>query len=204
MNAAELAEAKDELNLKGNFTELFRVKVYRRNLIIMMIVWSFSAFSFFLVPFYIATIPSNIFLMSTCTAVAEIIASVICLTVTHNMDKKKSLIVFCAMSCLGTIGVMLFQWLYTGDSEIPEAATYLILYVGVVTAFDLVYVIVADLFPTIFLGTAYGCCNILGRAIAVLSPEVARLEKPLPMLILAIFAAIATILPFGLIKVKKE
>ena len=86
----------------------------------------------------------------------------------------------------------------------PEAATYLVLYVGIVTAFDLVYVIVAELFPTIFLGTAYGCCNVLGRFIAILSPEVARLPVPWPMLILAIYAAFATILPFGLIKIKKD
>jgi len=81
---------------------------------------------------------------------------------------------------------------------------YLVQYVGIVTAFDLVYVIVPDLFPTIFLGTAYGCCNVLGRFIAVLSPEVARAPDPWPMTVLAIYALVATVLPFGLIKVKNE
>ncbi len=36
------------------------------------------------------------------------------------------------------------------------------------------YLINAELFPTILLATAYGCCNIFGRLIAIASPIVAN------------------------------
>lgn len=58
-----------------------------------------------------------------------------------------------------------------------------------------------ELFPTIFLGTAYGACNIIGRLVAISSPLVARAEQPIPMLILTIYSGICAILALYLIKV---
>ena len=79
----------------------------------------------------------------------------------------------------------------------------MILYIGVVTAFDLVYLIVNELFPTVFLGTAYGACNVVGRAISIMSPLAAELPGAVPLILLACFAAICTALPFSLVKTKK-
>lgn len=64
---------------------------------------------------------------------------------------------------------------------------YLILYVGIVTVFDLVYLIVNDVFPTIFLATSYGACNIVGRFVSITSPVMAYAPEPIPMLTLAVF-----------------
>ena len=47
---------------------------------------------------------------------------------------------------------------------------------GIVCAFDLAYCVNAELFPTIFLSTAYGCCNVLGRLITISSPVVANIK----------------------------
>lgn len=94
--------------LKGTIRELFSIRVYRTNLIIMMVVWSFASFAFFLVPLYIGQIDINIYLISLCLAIAEIISSFICLFITHGRDNRKSLIVFCAVSCIGSIGALIF------------------------------------------------------------------------------------------------
>ena len=80
----------------------------------------------------------------------------------------------------------------------------MLLYVGVVTAFDLVYLIVNDLFPTIFLGTSYGACNVAGRFISILSPMAARLPGVIPLIVLGVFATVCTLLPLGLIKAKRD
>ena len=53
VTAKEIEEASNVMNLKGSIRELFSIRVYRNNLIIMMIVWSFASFAFFLVPLYI-------------------------------------------------------------------------------------------------------------------------------------------------------
>ena len=87
---------------------MFSIRVYRNNLIIMMVVWSFASFAFFLVPLYIGRIDINLFLISICLAVAEIISSCICLFITHGRDNKMSLIFFCFLSCLGAVGALIF------------------------------------------------------------------------------------------------
>jgi hypothetical protein len=61
MNASDTSldrkeELTDELKLKGSLKELFGTAVFRKNLIIMVIIWSFCAFAFFLVPFYLSAL----------------------------------------------------------------------------------------------------------------------------------------------------
>lgn len=170
----------------------------------MMITWSFASFAFFLVPLYVSNVDLNLFLISLCLAVGEIISSIICLFITHGRDTRKSLIVFCAVSCVGSIGALIFQSVYNADSQLPVAAAYLILYVGIVTAFDLVYLLVNELFPTIFLASSYGACNVVGRLVSIFSPLMAFAPEPIPMLTLIAFSALCIFIPMGLVKVDQN
>jgi len=182
--------------------ELFSVAVFRKNLILMIIVWSFCTFSFFVVPYYLDTIPGNLFLMSSSTAVAEILASIICLAIAGRYDTRKTVAGFALLSCVGTVGIILLKSTYKGNSQIPDAIGYLVQYTGFVSCFNMVYVLVNELFPTIFLATAYGACNVIGRAVAISSPLVARVSPPWPMMILAVYSGICTIIPILMVKVK--
>jgi len=167
-----------------------------------MFEWSYSSFSFFVVPFYLAKVDGNMYLFSLCTAIAEILSVLICLVVIqYKYNLKRSLIVFCAISFIGTIGIIIFNSIYKGTSQVPQAALYLLLYTGCGMAFDLVYLIVCEMFPTIFRTTAYGCCNVLGRAVTISAPLVAELPGLWPMGILAVYSLLASILPFWLRKV---
>ena len=204
MTREEMAEAANEERLAGTIRELFTIKVYRTNLLIMVICWSFSSWAFFVVPFYLAKIKGNMYLMSLMTALAEIFATFICMFAIHGRDLRRALAFFCGLSAVGSLGVIVFTSFYKGDSQMPDALSYMFLYIGVVTAFDLVYLIVNDLFPTIFLGTSYGACNVVGRFISILSPLAAELPGVLPLVLLGIFAAICTLLPLGLVKAKTE
>jgi len=67
-----------------------------------------------------------------------------------------------------------------------------------------VYLIVTELFPTIFRATAFGACNVLGRFVTILSPLVAQMPGMWPMLILALYSLLAAVLPFGLKKVAEK
>ena len=104
----EIEEASNVMQLKGTLSELFSIRVFRNNLIIMMICWSFASFAFFLVPLYIGQVDLNLYLISLSLAIAEIISSIICLFITHGGDNRKMLILFCAMSCVGCIGAEIF------------------------------------------------------------------------------------------------
>ena len=141
--------------------------------------------------------------MSLSTATAEIIATFICMFAIHGRDPRKALALFCGMSAVGSIAVILFTSMYSGDSQLVLAGSYMILYIGVVTAFDLVYVTVNELFPTIFLGTAYGACNVVGRFVSIFAPMAAVLPGVTPLILLGVFAAICTAFPLFLVKAKK-
>lgn len=79
----------------------------------------------------------------------------------------------------------------------------MVLYCGIVTAFNFAYLIVNDLFPTIFLATAYGGCNIVGRLVTVSSPLIARAKDPWPLMILAVYSGICVVVPLMLVPLKK-
>ena len=74
----EIEKAKDESRLEGTIRELFFTAVYRRNVVIMIITWSFGSFAFFMVPFYLKNVKANIYYLSLATEVAEFLASVVC------------------------------------------------------------------------------------------------------------------------------
>ena len=84
------------------------------------------------------------------------------------------------------------------------AVAYLILYVGIVTAFDLVYLLVNDLFPTIFLATSYGATNVIGRFVSILSPLMAYAPDPIPMVTLIIFSGLCVFIAMCLVKVDSK
>jgi hypothetical protein len=78
-----------------------------------------------------------------------------------------------------------------------------VLFVGVHTTYNLTYLIVNEVFPTIYLATAYGVCNVIARAITILSPLVARAPEPIPLILLGIVSFICISLPFYLVNSKK-
>lgn len=82
----------------------------------MIVIWSFCTFSFYLVPYYLDTIPGNLFLMSSSTAIAEILASIISLLIANRFETRKSIAMFAFVSCISTIAIILLTSLYTGKS----------------------------------------------------------------------------------------
>ena len=117
VSSDEINEASNVMTLQGTLSELFSIRIYRTNLIIMVVCWSFASFAFFLVPLYIGNNADlNLFLISICLAVAEIISSFICLYLTHGRDNRKSLSLFCAICCVGSIGALIFQSVYKADN----------------------------------------------------------------------------------------
>merc|ERR1712032_602140 len=135
MSKGEIAQAANEENLTGTLRELFTLKIYRNNLFIMMICWSFSSWAFFVVPFYLAKIKGNMYLMSLMTAIAELVATFICMFAIQGRDLRRALAFFCGLSSVGSIGVIIFTSVYKGDSQMPEAFAYMFLYIGVGLAF---------------------------------------------------------------------
>jgi|APCry1669189665_1035243.scaffolds.fasta_scaffold72845_2 hypothetical protein len=174
----------------------------------MTTIWSFGSFAFFLVPFYLSSMKANIYYLSLATEAAEFLASIICLFIAHVMDLRRALLMCCCVVLAGSISMMIVS--KTNDDSnkndiqdnLLSSSLIMITNLGVVIAFDVAYLINAQLFPTVLLATAYGVCNILGRSISIFSPIVAKLPHPIPLIALAIFAGISGFLSIGLVKRK--
>jgi Na+/melibiose symporter-like transporter len=99
----------DEKALKGSLCELLRNSVYRNNLLIMMIMWSYGSFSFFLIPYFLATFDSNMYLMAISIYCGALLSSFIILSLVGKVDILNALKVSCFLTVLGTLAIILFQ-----------------------------------------------------------------------------------------------
>jgi hypothetical protein len=85
-----------------------------------------------------------------------------------------------------------------GDSYQSFVPIFLgLIRVGIVCAFNLVYLANVDVFPTLFAATALGFCNFFARLFTVMSPQIAERPPPLPMI------TVATICGLGIIVIQK-
>jgi hypothetical protein len=164
--------------------ELCGIKVYARNLMIMTVTWSFGSFAFFMVPFYLQNVKANIFYLSLATEFAEFMASVVCAVISRFMELRRALQLSCAFIAAGSFAMVFIAKEMAsedGTGSLSEKATLfntvliLVTNFGIVLAFDLAYLINAQLFPTVLLATAYGCCNIMGRLISISAPVAANI-----------------------------
>jgi len=71
---------------------------------------------------------------------------------------------------------------------------------GINSAFTLCYIITADYFPSIVSSRVFGICNLFSRFATILSPMIAELEPPVPMIVYSIICSITMISSLALTK----
>lgn len=182
------------------------MKSYRINLASMFIIWSFGTFAFFMVPFYLDSMSANFFFLSLASELAEFIGTVLCVIIASYIDLRRALLIFHGFVALGCIAMILVvkhnneeDHLKTPMSDnLISAGLIMITNLGVVISFNLAYLVNPWLFPTELLATAYGILNVFGRLVTVISPIIAKLPHPFPLIVLIIYACIAGILTFFL------
>ena len=135
--------------------------------------------------------------MSLATEVAEFLGSIICIYITRVMSLKSALRAMCMLITISSITMVLVQEIVVQKFNVNEdlltvveALLILTMNLGVVCSFDIAYLINPELFPTLFLATAYGACNILGRFVSIFSPIIARVPTPFPLIALGGFAIV--------------
>ena len=65
---------------------------------------------------------------------------------------------------------------------------------GVKVTFDICYLANSTIFPAIFAGTAFGFCNAGAKIATILSPLLAEVVPPVPVIIFCSMAAGGTLL----------
>ena len=69
---------------------------------------------------------------------------------------------------------------------------------GISFGFNVLFISHSSMFPTLFVATAFGCAQFLARFFSALSPLLASIREPLPMIMFTSASAIAAVLVLGL------
>lgn len=67
---------------------------------------------------------------------------------------------------------------------------------GIKVTLDTCYLANAILFPAIFAGTAFGICNVGAKVASILSPMLAEVDAPIPMIVFTCVSFVALLLSY--------
>jgi MFS family permease len=133
----------------------------------------------------------SVFQLTITSSVAEIIACFSTSLITYLFNTKRGLIISYVIAILGALG-----FVFSANALDSNLLPYFVLFtkLGVTMSFNISYVIMNELFPTLLKATSFGMCNIVARLITITSPLVAILPSPYPMLIFVIYACVTSFL----------
>ena len=69
---------------------------------------------------------------------------------------------------------------------------------GISSAFNILYVSHSSVFPVLFAATALGMCNFVTRIFTALSPILAQMEEPLPVITFSMLSLLGVGIVWGI------
>jgi len=181
---------------------LFKNKTYLVNLIVMTILWTVSSFDYYMINFQLKYIQGNVFLNSGFSSMSEAVAYGLGGIMVQKMGTKNAFISAFMFSVAGSLCLIFIN---------PETVDQLVLAFfvlaskfGVSATFVMVYVVTLDFFPEAVAASAFGFCNLFARAFSFLSPEIAEVRRPVPMVLFCLAAIGASIATLFLKSVKQD
>lgn len=184
--AVKQAEDKE---LDGSLKDLVRVKRHFINLVLMAFMWVASSFSYYLISFQLKYIEGDFFVNTAVSSLTEAPAYLISGLLYDKIGIKGVLVGSYIISVVG--GVLLLS-LQSFTSIVP--VMILLAKFGVSSTFNMCYLGNALIFPTIFAGTAYGICNTFGKLATIISPMLAEVKMPTPIIVFVVVTSTAAVL----------
>ncbi len=94
-----------EEKLKTSIKDLCSKPIYRKNIILMTIIWSFGAFGFFLVPNYLTLMKGNVYVLQLASELGEFFSNFFALILARLMDLRRGLLI-CLLLVTGGCAIM--------------------------------------------------------------------------------------------------
>lgn len=182
-----ITQIKEEIQMKGTLKDILKVKRHFKNLLIMVYLWCASSFGLYLINFQSKYLDGDFYLNLLLPAIADIPVQILGGLLFHHTGARITLPIFYAMSILGSLGILFFG----GNGIILDSILVMMARCGIKVAFDFCYITNSQIFPAIFAGTAFGMCNFGGKLFTILSPMIAEVDKPYPMIIMTVTTSIA-------------
>jgi MFS family permease len=174
------------------------------NLVIIVLAWSASASCFYIIGFYIKYVPGDPFKNVIVISIGDALSSIAAGSISQGIGAKNTLFLSFSLADLGAIALM-----FSAHSQYSHVSNFdkmfipifvLITRFGINSAFTLCYIITADYFPSIVSSRVFGICNLFSRFATILSPMIAELDPPMPMILYSIICCITMLSSLGLTK----
>ena len=173
---------QEEKQLNGSLKDLIKIKRHLINLILMVYFWIASSFSLYLVKYSIKNLPGDFFMNNLITGVSDVPVAILGGYLYHKFGLRIVLFSFFLIALFG--GILLIILSESNQSLVPIMIAFA--KGGVKVTFDICYLGNSFLFPAIFAGTAFGFCNAGAKISTILSPLIAEVDPPIPMILLSI------------------
>lgn len=141
----------------------------------MMLVWSVSNFTYFLITFSLGQLGDDPFVTNYISDIAEIIANLNSLLIISIFGFKITMI---AAYFIGATGMIILTFLPSNASVILRYAIVLYSKFGVAATYNLSYIGNGLLFDPSILSTTIGLCTASSRAVNTLAEPIAKLDPP--------------------------
>lgn len=153
-------------------------------------MWTTCAFTYYMIMYQLKYWPGNIYINTIASAMSGNIAYIVAGFCYEKFGAKTTFSAGFLLSVVGGICLLI-----VGESVtiwMPVFVT--IAAFGINGCFCLVYVIMVDVFPTLFVATAFGICNFAARIATIFAPVVAELSPPLPMILFTSMTLLGAVL----------
>ena len=161
------------------------------NLLIMIFIWLTSSFDYFLIMFLVNTF-QRVYICAIASSISELFAYAISGYFYSYFGAKMTLTVSFAISTVGGVVILAY------GLQHEEAWTFVLLVIlskfGIACAMNINFVAHQAIFPPLFASAAMGYCGVLSRLFSTLSPLLAQMDEPLPMICFTITAALSCFL----------
>jgi hypothetical protein len=151
----------------------------------MILAWSASSFCFYILGFYVKYIPGDIFINTIILALADSVSSACTGLIASSIGAGLTMTLAFGVSFLGGISLI-----FVNKDSILITALILVTKFGINISFTLCYIINAEYFPSVVSSRIFGICNIFSRISTILSPLIAELKAPIPMVVYSLVCLI--------------
>lgn len=192
--------------MNSSLFSLFKEKIYFMNTIILIVVWSQCAYSFYFTEFYMKYVPvSNIYYLALIMGSSDFISSFIFNILKRYLSSKQMVIVL--SGGLAAFSFVFSLTLFINGNEENLSIGLEIFYTAMIfgmrffsaITFMTAYYCNNEYFPTLLKGAIFAITNIAARLASVMSPLVAEWMSN-PSITVSVCALIASLATFKLNK----
>lgn len=166
----------------------------------MGIVWLATSFNYYLIQFLINTF-EQVYWTAIFSSISEIMGYFTGACLLNKLGVRASLSVSFGLAFIGAT-LLLFYGLDHQESNLFPVLV-LIAKFGIASAFNIIFISHTQIFPVLFSATAFGICNFTSRIFTGVSPVLAQIEEPTPLMVFLMTSLLALIVVWG-VQVEKQ